>query len=44
MRVLRTIRVWWREFWGIDSYWLGQVDTHQWENKTEILRRLSNAH
>jgi len=44
MSMLKRIRSWWRQFWGADLYWPVEVDTHRWENKTEILRRLSNAH
>ena len=44
MKALRTLRKWWREFWGPDFYWPAQVDTHRWENKTEMLRRLSSTH
>lgn len=41
MRVLRNLCKWWRDFWGSDFYWLAEVDSHQWDNKIEILRRLS---
>jgi len=44
MKALRTLRKWWCELWGPDLYWPAQVDTHRWENKTEIRRRLSSAH
>ncbi len=40
MTLLRKLREWWRAFWGDDFYWLAEVDSHRWENKTEILRRL----
>lgn len=43
MRVLRTLRKWWREFWGSSLYWPAEVDSHQWDNKVEILRRLSSG-
>jgi hypothetical protein len=43
MRVLRKLWKWWHECWGGDSYWLAEVDSHQWENKVEILRRLSGT-
>jgi hypothetical protein len=41
MRVVRKLREWWRALWGPDFYWPAEVDSHRWENKTEILRRLS---
>lgn len=41
MKVLRGFWTWWRQFWGDDFYWPMQVDSHQWDNKAEILRRLS---
>jgi len=40
MGVLRKIWGWWRAFWGADLYWPAEIDSHRWENKTEILRRL----
>lgn len=40
MRLLRRICEWWRGFWGRDMYWPTSVDSHRWENKVEILRRL----
>jgi len=43
MGVLRKIRGWWREFWGCDLYWTTETDSHCWENKVEILRRLSSG-
>jgi hypothetical protein len=42
MRVLRTLWKWWRDLWGSDFYWPAEVDSHQWDNKVEILRRLSS--
>jgi hypothetical protein len=42
MGVLRRLSNWWRELWGGDLYWLAEVDSHQWDNKVEILRRLSS--
>jgi hypothetical protein len=41
--MLRKLRRWWREFWGTDLYWPPGVDSHQWDNKVEILRRLSSG-
>lgn len=41
MRVLRAIRQWWRELWSSDFYWPVEVDSHQWDNKVEMFRRLS---
>ena len=29
-----------RRGWGPDLYWPMDVDSHRWENKIEILRRL----
>jgi len=29
-----------RRVWGPDLYWPMNVDSHRWENKIEILRRL----
>jgi hypothetical protein len=40
MELLRKIGAWWRELWGGDWYWPREVDSHRWENKVEILRRL----
>ncbi len=40
MTLFRKLREWWRAFWGDDFYWPAEVDSHRWENKTEILRRL----
>ena len=42
MRVLRKLWKWWHDCWGGDCYWPAQVDSHQWDNKVEILQRLSN--
>jgi hypothetical protein len=42
MRVLRKLWRWWRDCWGGDTYWLAEVDSHRWDNKVEILRRLSS--
>ncbi len=41
MQTLRKLWKRWRDFWGCDMYWPMQVDSHRWENKVEILRRLS---
>jgi hypothetical protein len=41
MRLLRRLHVWWRWFWGPDFGCLSVTDTHRWENKSEIMRRLS---
>ena len=40
MRLLRKCGQWWRAFWGADLYWPAEIDSHRWENKTEMLRRL----
>jgi len=42
MRLLRRLRTWWREFWGSDTYWPAEVDSHQWDNKVEMFHRLSS--
>jgi len=42
MGLLRKIRAWWREFWGCDLCWPMGTDSHRWENKCEILRRLAS--
>lgn len=42
MGVLRRVWKWWRECWDSDLCWLAEVDSHQWDNKVEILRRLSS--
>ncbi len=41
MRVLRKLWTWWSALWDCDSLWQIDIDTHQWDNKAEILRRLS---
>jgi hypothetical protein len=43
VRVLTMLWKWWRECWSSDLYWPTVVDSHQWDNKTEILRRLSSG-
>ncbi len=43
MGVLRKLCGWWREFWGSDVYWTAEVDSHRWENKVEMRRRLSTG-
>ena len=43
MRVLRQVKKWWCAFWGDDLYWPMDVDSHQWDNKVEILRRLASG-
>jgi len=43
MRVLRMILSWWHQFWGEDVYWPTELDSHRWENKIEMLRRLSTG-
>lgn len=42
MKVLKKLWTWWCELWNGDSFWATDVDTHRWENKAEILRRLSS--
>jgi hypothetical protein len=43
MRVLRNLWKWWHQCWSEDICWSAVVDSHQWDNKTEILRRLSSG-
>ncbi len=40
MELLRRFCEWWRGFWGCDLCWPMEIDSHRWENKVEILRRL----
>jgi len=42
MRVLRKLWRWWRTLWDLDFSSTMEVDSHQWDNKVEILRRLSS--
>ncbi len=42
MGVLTRFRDWWRQFWGCDLDWTAEIDSHRWENKIEILRRLAS--
>ena len=42
MRVLKNLWIWWCELWNSDNFWAIDVDTHRWENKVEILRKLSS--
>lgn len=42
MRAMRRLWAWWRELWNDDFYGATEVDTHRWDNKSEILRRLSS--
>jgi hypothetical protein len=41
MGVLRKLWHWWHDLWGCDLYSPMEVDSHRWENKVEILRRLA---
>ncbi len=43
MKALTRICEWWRGLWGSDWCWDMEVDSHRWENKVEILRRLSGG-
>jgi len=40
MKLLRRLQEWWHEFWGCDLGWPMEHDSHLWDNKVEILRRL----
>ena len=40
MRVLCFLLEWWRQFWNPgENVWSG-LDSHSWENKSEIYRSL----
>ena len=41
MRALKKLWTWWRALWADDFYEATEVDTHRWDNKSEILRRIS---
>jgi len=43
MALLRKILGRWRDFWGGDVDWVADVDSHCWDNKVEIRRRLSSG-
>ena len=43
MKALRRIWTWWRALWEWDFYESDEVDSHRWENKVEMLRRLSHG-
>ena len=43
MKALTRFCEWWRGFWGSDGCWTTETDSHRWENKVEILRRLSSG-
>jgi hypothetical protein len=42
MGLLRRIQQWWRGLWECDGCWEANSDSHQWDNKVEILRRLAS--
>ena len=42
MSLLRRIWKWWRQFWGPCFDWEASIDSHKWENKAEMFRRLSH--
>ncbi len=43
MNALRRIWAWWCQLWDCDFYESIEVDSHKWENKAEIYRRLSHV-
>ncbi|MBP7050109.1 MAG: hypothetical protein KBE65_03760 [Phycisphaerae bacterium] len=43
MGVLGKVWRWWRALWAMDFSASMEVDSHQWDNKAEILRRLSSS-
>ena len=42
MRALKRLWAWWCELWADDFFAATEIDTHRWDNKSEILRRLSS--
>lgn len=44
MSVLKRIWTWWHDLWEYDLYGAIEVDSHRWENKCEIRRRLAGRH
>ncbi|HNS19687.1 MAG TPA: hypothetical protein PKH24_04270 [Sedimentisphaerales bacterium] len=43
MGVLGKVWRWWRALWAVDFSSSMEIDSHQWDNKAEILRRLSSS-
>jgi hypothetical protein len=41
MGVLARVWRWWRGLWELDFSSSMEVDSHLWDNKAEMLRRLS---
>lgn len=41
MGVLKRAWRWWQALWDLDFSASMEVDSHLWDNKSEILRRLS---
>ncbi len=42
MRAMKRLWTWWCELWTDDFFAATEIDTHRWDNKFEILRRLSS--
>ena len=42
MRAMKRLWTWWCELWTDDFFAATEIDTHRWDNKSEILRRLSS--
>lgn len=40
--LMRTLWAWWCGLWADDFFAEREIDTHRWDNKSEILRRLSS--
>ena len=43
MKTLRSLWTWWRWLWEWDCDESIEVDSHRWENKTEMRGRLSHG-
>jgi hypothetical protein len=43
MGMLWKIWRWWQGLWDLDFCSYLEVDSHQWDNKAEALRRLSSG-
>lgn len=44
MNLLRKMWTWWCRLWGCDFFDSAEVDSHKWENKAEMFRRLSHGY
>ena len=41
MKALKRLWTWWCGLWTDDFFAATEIDTHRWDNNSEILRRLS---